>query len=43
MNMTICSSLPAAEFPDSYTADTTRLAWPALILMTSSRNWATLV
>ena len=43
MNMMICSVFPAAEFPDSYTADTTRLACPALILMTSSRSWATFV
>src|ERR1700744_606532 len=43
MNMTICSSLPAAELPDSYTASTTLVAWPELILMTSLRSWATFV
>ena len=43
MNITICSVFPAAEFPDSYTADLTSLAWPELILMTSLRSWLTLV
>jgi hypothetical protein len=43
MNMKICSVPPAAEFPDSYTADFTSLHWPAHIAMTSWRSLLTLV
>ena len=40
MNMMICTVLPAVGFPDSYTADFTLLASPALIRMTSARSSA---